>query len=325
MKKITGCFLIIVFLLVFQSFAQDYKWYKGNTHCHSLNSDGDAYPREVIRWYRDHGYNFLVLSEHNFITEIKPLDTDPNDDFLLIQGEEVTDSYKGIPIHLNALNAKKYIAPQHGDSIFETLQNNVDAIVEAGAIPQINHPNWKWAFSHKEMAQLKDVKLFELFNACLDSNNFSAGGKPGMEDIWDGILSKGVLMYGIASDDAHNYIGEFTPLKANPGTGWIMVKAQKLSIEAIIEALEKGNFYATFGITLKDIQITDEKYMVEIEPYKDTAYTTTFIGKDSKLLQETYGTTAVYTFKGDELYVRARIFESSGRIACTQPVFLQKK
>jgi hypothetical protein len=132
-------------------------------------------------------------------------------------------------------------------------------------------------------------------------------------------------MYGVASDDAHNYIGEFTPLKANPGTGWIMVKAQKLSIEAIIEALEKGNFYATLGVTLKDIQITNEKYTVEIEPYKNTAYTTTFIGKDSKVLQKTYGTRAVYTFNGDELYVRARIFESSGRIACTQPVFLQKQ
>src|SRR5262245_1668071 len=31
-------------------------WYKGNTHTHTLNSDGDSTPDEVVRWYRSHGY-----------------------------------------------------------------------------------------------------------------------------------------------------------------------------------------------------------------------------------------------------------------------------
>jgi len=324
MKKIAVFFLSTIVLLISLSFAQEYHWYKGNTHCHTLNSDGDSYPRQVIRWYRDHEYNFLVISDHNFITEIECLDTDPNDDFLLIQGEEVTDSYKGVPVHLNALNAIKYIEPQHGNSITETLQNNVDAIQEAGAVPQINHPNWRWSFTDKEISQLKNVMLFELFNVHPDSNLFPAGGKPGMEDIWDGILSRNILMYGVASDDAHHFIGEFTPARSNPGSGWIMVKAKELSTEAIIKSIEQGKFYATLGVTLQDVRVTDDKYMVEVNPYKDAAYTITFIGKDGQTLQESYGTKAEYIFKGHELYVRARIFESSGRIACTQPVFPNK-
>jgi len=325
MKKVIGFFLSVVFLFTLPSISQEYRWYKGNSHCHTLNSDGDSYPRQVIRWYRDHGYNFLVISDHNFVTEIKYLDTDPNDNFLLIQGEEVTDSYEGTPVHLNALNTNKTIEPQHGNSITETLQNNVDAINQAGAIPQINHPNWKWSFTDKEISSLKNVKHFELFNVHPDSNLFSAGGKPGMEEIWDRILSKNVLMFGIASDDAHHYIGEFSPQRANPGTGWIMVKAQELSKEAIINALENGEFYSSLGVTIKNIQVTDHKYTVEIEPYKDAAYTTTFIGKNGKILQESFGTKAEYIFSGEELYVRARVFESSGRIACTQPVFLKKE
>src|SRR5512134_2062007 len=35
--------------------AQTLKWYKGNTHTHTLNSDGDSSPDEVARWYREHG------------------------------------------------------------------------------------------------------------------------------------------------------------------------------------------------------------------------------------------------------------------------------
>lgn len=305
--------------------AQDYFWYKGNTHCHTLNSDGDEFSRRVVRWYRDHEYNFVVLTDHNTVTKIKYLDTDPYDDFILIQGEEVTDSFEGHPVHLNALNTQEYIEPQHGNSIVETLQNNADAIRKAGAVPQINHPNWKWSFTDIEISQVTGVSLFELYNVCYTCNNFGAGGRLGMEEIWDRILSKGVVMYGIATDDAHDYLGEFHPKKSNPGTGWIMVKAKKLTPSDIVTALESGNFYATVGVTLKDVRINDKEYIVEIEPYSDCTYTTLFIGKDGEILHTSYKTQATYQFTGDELYVRAKVLESSGKFACTQPVFPNNK
>ncbi len=325
MKRFCVILSIGLFLAASPGIGGELQWYKGNTHCHTLNSDGDDWPRRVIRWYRDHEYNFIVITDHNTITEVKYLDTDDRDDFILIQGEEVSDSYKGTPVHLNALDTRELIAPQHGDSIVETLQNNVDAIRAAGAVPQINHPNWKWSFTDTEMSQLTGVHLFELYNICYDCNNFGAGGRPGMEEIWDGILSEGVLMYGVASDDAHDYLGEFSQYKSNPGTGWIMVRADSLTPGAIVTAMEKGDFYATVGVQLKDIRVTSDEYVVEILPYRDVTYTTTFIGEGGKILQETHGSLAAYRFTGDELYVRARVFESSGKFACTQPVFLRKK
>ena len=45
------------------------RWYKGNTHTHTTESDGDSPPEYVARWYRDHGYDFLVLSDHNVFTD----------------------------------------------------------------------------------------------------------------------------------------------------------------------------------------------------------------------------------------------------------------
>lgn len=41
------------------------RWYKGLFHCHSLWSDGKAFPEQVADWYRSHGYNFLGISDHN--------------------------------------------------------------------------------------------------------------------------------------------------------------------------------------------------------------------------------------------------------------------
>jgi len=43
------------------------RWFKGNTHTHSLWSDGDAAPEHIADWYKSHGYDFLVLSDHNIL------------------------------------------------------------------------------------------------------------------------------------------------------------------------------------------------------------------------------------------------------------------
>ena len=49
------------------------RWYKGNLHTHTLNSDGDSTPFEVATWYREHGYQFLVLTDHNYLTGVAGL------------------------------------------------------------------------------------------------------------------------------------------------------------------------------------------------------------------------------------------------------------
>ncbi len=42
-------------------------WYKGNTHTHTLWSDGNDFPEMVCDWYQKHGYQFLALSDHNIL------------------------------------------------------------------------------------------------------------------------------------------------------------------------------------------------------------------------------------------------------------------
>ena len=49
------------------------RWYRGNTHAHTLNSDGDAHPDVVVRWFRDHGYNFTFITDHEYVTDVAPL------------------------------------------------------------------------------------------------------------------------------------------------------------------------------------------------------------------------------------------------------------
>ena len=45
------------------------RWFKGDIHVHSRWSDGVDFPEMVATWYREHGYHFLVTTEHNRLQE----------------------------------------------------------------------------------------------------------------------------------------------------------------------------------------------------------------------------------------------------------------
>jgi len=306
--------------------AQQKSWYKGNTHTHTINSDGDTSPDEVVRWYREHGYNFLVLSDHNFLTEIEGLNSifGAKEKFILIRGEEVTDSFNDKPIHVNGLNISQVVPPQHGASILETIQNNVNAIRGANGVPHINHPNFGWAITTEQLRLVQSDRLFEIFNGHPLVHNVGGGGSPSPEEMWDLILSNEKLIYGIAVDDAHHFKGEFAPDRSNPGRGWVMVYASELSALGILEAMENGNFYASTGVTLSDYGATAEGIKISIAEQPTFKYTTYFTGDSGKLLSVLNGPTVSYRFTGEEKYVRARVRDSMGHLAWTQPVFLKK-
>ncbi len=57
---------ITLFVILTTSLAAaEAKWWKGNLHTHTLWSDGDDYPEQIAKWYKDHGYHFLTLTDHN--------------------------------------------------------------------------------------------------------------------------------------------------------------------------------------------------------------------------------------------------------------------
>jgi hypothetical protein len=302
------------------------RWYKGNLHTHTLNSDGDSTPHEVTTWYREHGYHFLVLTDHNHLTDVAGLNAlhAAKEKFLLFAGEEVTDRFEKKPIHLNAFNLDRLVEPQHGSSVAATVQNNVNEIRNAKGIPSVNHPNFHWAITIQDLLAVKGLGLFEVYNGHPMVNNDGGGGFPSLDEMWDALLSAGQKLYGVAVDDAH-YFKKFGKEFSNPGHGWIQVRAESLKHQDILAAIEAGDFYSSSGVNLRQIAVTRSEYRVEVAraPSWDEKTTTYFIGEGGKVLAKTFDDTAVYTFSGNEKYVRARVESSTGFKAWTQPVFLQ--
>ncbi len=298
------------------------QWYKGHLHTHTLNSDGDSTPDDVVRWYRERAYNFVTITDHNYFTSVDGLNAvhGADDKFLVVRGEEVTDRFGDRPIHVNGLDPARFITPPGGGSLVAMVQNMVDAIREARGVPSINHPNFGWAITADELGQVQRTRLFEVFNGHPTVNNLGGGGVPGLEETWDRILSSGKLLYGIAVDDAHVFKRPEDKTAPRPGTGWVHVRAPRLEARAIVEALERGDFYASTGVELSAVSATASSLSITIKTASSSKYRIQFIGRRGRVLSESVTSPAAYTFKGDEGYVRARVIESNGAQAWVQPV-----
>ena len=298
------------------------QWFKGNTHTHTVESDGDSTPEEVTRWYKEHGYNFLVLSDHNVHTAVDALNARhavPGT-FTLIRGEEVTSAFEGKAIHVNGIDTRDRVGRQQGTSIVDVLQRSVDAIRAKDGVPHINHPNFQWSLTPDQIRSVRNNKLFEIYNGHPTVNNNGGGGIPGTEAAWDEILSSGILLYGIAVDDAHHFKDLGNPRLAGPGRGWVSVRAAQLTSRAILTAMERGDFYASTGVELDDYQATAAAMTVTVKKEDSAKYRIQFIGKGGAILHEALDSPATYEFRGTEGYVRARVLESNGRVAWCQPV-----
>ena len=298
------------------------RWFKGNLHTHTLNSDGDSTPEEVVRWYREHGYDFLVLTDHNFLTGVDGLNAlqGAAGKFLVVKGEEVTSAVDRKPIHVNGLDPRRMVDPPQATTVVGMVQGMVDAIRAADGIPSINHPNFGWAISAEELASVQRTRLFEVYNGHPRVNNAGGGGVPGLEDAWDRVLTSGKLIYGIAVDDAHHFKRPWDPTAVSPGHGWVYVQAGALEARALVSALEQGRFYSSTGVELQTLEASASALQVTVKATPYSKYRIQFIGQSGRVLREVAEPVANYTFAGDERYVRAKVLESNGAVAWTQPV-----
>ncbi|MFW6289251.1 MAG: PHP domain-containing protein, partial [Spirochaetota bacterium] len=101
-------------------------WYQGNLHCHSTNSDGDASPADVARYYRAIGMDCVAISDHNRLTGLDEYGPVLDSDFPGVPSCEFTGPKS---CHVLAVDVDEAVAPA-GDrsdpSPAEILQEGID-------------------------------------------------------------------------------------------------------------------------------------------------------------------------------------------------------
>lgn len=316
------------------------RWYKGNTHTHTLNSDGDSPPEVVAQWYRDQGYAFVVITDHEKLTDVAPLNAafGKPGAFLVMQGQEVTQMIpdsthpdRRRQAHVNAINSTRVVMPQGGATIGDSYARNLALIRDAGGLPQVNHPNWRWSVRLADMLGLPDSTLFELWNGHPGINNLGGADgtgsvAPSTEVLWDSLLTRGKTLFAMGTDDSHYFARLWDRSLPRPGQAWVMVRADTLTADAIVAALRRGEFYASTGVTLSEYRVQGRVISLAIERPRtgDTRYRTEFVGAGGRVLSRVDGLSARYQMRGGEGYVRARVTDSNGHQAWTQAVRPQR-
>lgn len=249
--------------------------------------------------------------------------------FILIQGEEITDGFKKKSVHINAINISELIEPQHGNSVLDTIQRNLDAVIEQSIrlgkpmLAHINHPNMGHSINAQTIAKIKGERFFEVYNGHRGVLTNGDDQIPSADKMWDIALTLRLteldlgLLYALATDDTHNHHGKGST--SQPGRGWVWVKSNKLTADAIVIAMRDGDFYASTGVVLKNIKSSCKSISLKIDAEDGVTYRTDFIGtrlingkivEVGEVLASTNDLKPKYKMKGDELYVRVRITSS---------------
>jgi len=271
--------------------------------------------------------------------------------FLLLEAEEITAKCGEAQVHASAINLAELIEPQEAPTVVETLRRNLQAVgrqadrLRRPIAAQVNHPSWpRYDVAAEDLAEAVEARFFEVCNASEGSNRLGDGQHPTVDRLWDIANTLRIArqklppLYGVATDDAHHY-QQTGPERANPGRGWIMVRARGLTAEALLEGMSRGDFYASTGVLLKELSydLGRGTLVVEVSPQPGTEYTIEFLGtlagydpatelvpaadKDGKplrpvrryspdvgkILASFRATRAVYKLSGNELYVRAAV------------------
>lgn len=330
------------------------RWLKGNTHTHT-DSSGDSHTSnpDVVRWYTEHGYDFVVFTDHNLVNRY-----DNPGPLLVLPGVELTNNPAACDppppepnghcrIHVNALFVERDTLPdtnsvkldwQEKDSPLrlDKYQRAIDATNALGGVVQINHPNWHWGMDGPMLAALarRGAVLVEIANQAFLPWNMGRTSKktryPSMDEIWDAALTAGATIWGVASDDAHNYYDvTYQREKGNgfgypAGGGFVMVWAEK-NPAAIREAMIAGRFYSSTGVVLRRAEVERGELVIEVAP-EFSPHSVTFIGTGGAVLATHDDVTgARHPLAGLTGYVRAVVRDKYGQRAWTQPMRLPQQ
>lgn len=116
-------------------------------------------------------------------------------------------------------------------------QQIIDGVNAEGGIAVLVHPGWSLN-TLKDSQDLHGFLATEIYNAVSEANQSI---RPYSDHYVDVCANAGIYYKIFATDDTHYYDG------SDECKGWVTVRAEELTREAILQALRNGDFYASQG------------------------------------------------------------------------------
>ncbi len=320
-------------------------FYKGNMHCHSTLSDGKMTPEALKAFYKARGYHFLAITDHDHINDNSYLN---DEEFLTITSGEF--AIKEFPeqstlknqkmkcCHLN-FYAKKpnttavpwwspvydhYSSGARREQLMQKYNNGYQRVYSAEGINDFiryaneegyfvayNHPRWALE-NYKQYSQYEGLWGVEIYNhACHSEGIYEYD-----INVHDDMLRDGKRVLLSAGDDNHK--------EDHCGGAFVIVNAEALTYENIIDALLAGNFYASQGPEIHALWVEDGKVHIKTSPAAMIGFSTegrrhgAILAKEGEALAE-----AAFEILSEDGYVRLFVQDDRGRRADTQAYYTE--
>ena len=326
------------------------RFYKANLHCHSVYSDGTRTVDELKSDYMSQGYSIIAFTDHEHLIDNSRL-TDEN--FLAITACEL--ALKEFPklsslaapymrvCHLNiyALEphnvktpcycqaADHYIKDEYRHLLAQTTGDfdrtltaeNVNEVIrtanEQGFLVSYNHPGWSLE-NAEHYFNYEGLFAVEIYNHGCRQN-----WRGDDEHVYDDLLRQGKKLYCTACDDNHGNGDPSNPYGDTYG-GWICVNADKLEYSTVMQALKKGEFYASIGPQIFSLVYENNTVSIKTSPCKKIDLVTR--GRRAKAAIAPKGESlhsAQFSLQEDDCYFRLRVVDNEGKTAWTQAYYLE--
>ena len=327
------------------------KFYKANLHCHSTVTDGKLSPEEIKEIYMQKGYSVVAYTDHNVFIDRQDL-TDEN--FVALNGVESNTPAPGTKIdrtskvcHFCAIakdkanlvlpcyHRSKYFHVGNAESYRGMVQfdenepdyeryhcvacvnDMMQRFKSAGFFVTYNHPGWSME-RYPDYIQYYYMDAIEMYNgSCIHMGYADYNSRE-----YDDFLLNGKKIFCIGADDNHNrypvdnaYCDSFH--------AFTMIKAKSLTYEGIIEAMEKGDFYASQGPEIYELYYEDNKVYIKTSDCE--RITMSADGRKNRtVINEGNGLTeAVFEVREDDKYIRFTIMDKYGKTASSNAYFLE--
>jgi hypothetical protein len=286
------------------------RFWRGNLHTHTTNSDGALSPAETVEVYRSAGYDFVVVTDHFRAEHGYPV-TDTTafrtEKFTTLSGAELhaPRTRLGSTWHILAVG----LPPDFGPVPGETGPELARRARRTGAFIGMAHPS-------ASLLTLDDAESLDAAHAVEVHNAVSAWEDRG--DSWhlcDVLLARGHRLTAYAADDAH-----FQPQDPPGCAAWVQVRAAELDPDLLLAALKDGAYYSSTGPEIHDVTVHDGRVTVECSPASRVLATGGVPGKQVAVGDGLTGCTLPLDMF--RRYFRITVIGATGGRAWTNPFWL---
>jgi hypothetical protein len=208
-------------------------WLRGDLHCHTLHSDGDSWPTDMLAEAVERGLDFLGVTDHN--------QTGHQLDYARVRGEDLPILLPGIEVttyhgHWNAWGTDTWW--DFREPTEDATTRAMHAAAASGALVSVNHPKpfgppW-------EYPNASGYHAIEVWNGHRPETNHVALA------WWDGHLRAGRRIVGLGGSDTHRLRDE--PRRDRLGAPTTWAESEERSSERILTALRAGRAFISRDI-----------------------------------------------------------------------------